>query len=575
MTQPTFARQSSPVPNSRTPVRAYLSYAPADQLLADQLDRALAGLRHEGLLITWDRRHLTGGELTAATAAQQLQEAELLVVLLSADYLHEQECYKEEFQRGQELADKGCLRLLPVMVRPVDYTVPPRSKEALIVPAGGSVVTAVQRDDAWVAVVGTVRAAVDQIHRSRAETEQGLAMRLARALAEAFATPELMREFCFNAGLPTAVDGESCWTQVVQRVVAGHTALTPFDLAARAVQQRPHDAKLWRLRAELQKAQPQPAVLRPSVVPAPQADLPGSLRGLAEGLHGSAARQAAAYLQQGRYVALLAPSGFGVRRCLRAVLELCMRQGALVHCLTPLCQAPDLDTYLDDLERQLAHVLFLPKVDARKDRKLVFLDRLREGLHDLARQGRRLVLGLDEVERFGESYRERLVTLLGVLAQLYEERPQAAPENLGVVLPGGEALYELLRGPHYFRGMSVFRAEEIVLAVAPCPDAPRALRRVVKEVGGHPELLLWAADHGGHTDGNPEDEIPTLREQVQRFRSPPHRERLRGLLEGRAEVWRSPGPALRWSGWLRDGGGERGWLSSILEQVARRTVELP
>ena len=575
MTQPAFKSQSSPVPLPRTPVRAYLSYAPADQPLADQLDRALAGLRHEGLLTTWDRRHLTGGEPTAAAAAQQLEEAELLVVLLSADYLHEQECYKEEFLRGQELAEQGCLLLLPVMVRPVDYTVPPRSKPALVVPAGGSVVTAVQRDDAWVAVVRAVRAAVDQIHRDRAEAPKELAMRLAKALAEAFSTPELMREFCFNAGLPTALDGVSCWTQLVQRVVAGQTALTSFDLAARAVQQRPHDPNLSSLRAELQRVQLPPAVLGPTLVPAPPADLPGNLRELAEGLHASASRQAAAYLQQGRYVALLAPSGFGVRRCLRAVLELCMRQGALVHCLTPLCQAPDLDTYLDDLERQLEHVLFLPKVAARQDRQLLFLDRLREGLHDLARQGRRLVLGLDEVERFSANYRERLVTLLGVLAQLYEERPQAAPENLGVVLPGGEALYELLRGPHYFRGMSVFRAEEIVLAAAPCPDAPQALRRVVKEVGGHPELLLWAADHGGQTDGNPEDEIPTLREQVQRFRSLPYRERLRALIEGRPEVWRSPGPALRWSGWLRDGGGERGWLGSILEQVARRTVELP
>lgn len=238
--------------------------------------------------------------------------------------------------------------------------------------------------------------------------------------------------------------------------------------------------------------------------------------------------------------------------------------------MTPLPLAPDLGAYLNDLARQLGRQVPLPDARPGLDPKLSFLERLREGLWALQAKGRQLVLALDEAERFQD--RARLVTLLGLLAQLYEERPDAAPENLGVAVAGGEDLHRLLRGPEYFRGLSVFRAEEIRLGRASAPAEPAVVRQAVEAVGGHPELLLWAAGRGGRVDGRPEEDVPLLRQQVERFRAGPLREQVARLLRGDAAAWADPDQALRWSGWIRDHSEGAGWLGPVLEGLAHRVA---
>ncbi|MBK8180996.1 MAG: hypothetical protein IPK67_19330 [Planctomycetes bacterium] len=106
--------------------------------------------------------------------------------------------------------------------------------------------------------------------------------------------------------------------------------------------------------------------------------------------------------------------------------------------------------------------------------------------------------------------------------------------------------------------------------IVPAETSPE-VRAVVDAVGGHPELVRWAANRGGRTGGRPEDELPLLREQVTRFREGLYREQLQRLLIGESAAWKDPDPALRWSGWLRLT-DPAGWLGPVLEGVARRTV---
>lgn len=551
-----------------SPAEIFCGYAEKDEPSFRALSAHLTPLCQERIISLWHPGCVLGGSESATMIAAHLQSARIILLLVSADLLSEQ--HERLIAPALERHARGEARVVPILVRPADWTGSALGKIAPL-PSDNPIVLWGNADQAFARVAQGLRELVCMWHQ------------LPAALAEAMPHSAEAQTLLFNLGLPTALasgrEGFLLWQNVVQQLAAGGQigqTLTVFDLTARALQCYPESAALRALRNTLPLSAayggrtPTPATSLASLQEGAAA-----LRRLAEELHEPAIRQGAAWLVQGKYVAFLAPSGFGASRCLRGVLDRCRTLGNVVtYRLTPLPLAPDLGAYLDDLARQLGRQVPLPAARPGQDPKLSFLERLREGLWALQAKGRHLVLAIDEAERFSD--RARLVTLLGLLAQLYEERPDAAPENMGVAVAGGEDLQRLLRGPEYFRGLSVFRAEEIRLSCARSPaGAPPELRGVVEAVGGHPELLLWAAGRGGRVDGRPEEDVPVLRQQVERFRTGSQREQVARLLRGDAAAWADPDQALRWSGWMRDPSEGTGWLGPVLEGLAKRVVGTP
>lgn len=544
------------------PVEIFCGYAATDEPLFRTLLTQLAPMCRENLASVWHEGLVLGGGEREATVAARLQSASIILLLVSADLLAGQ--HERLIAPALARHERGEVLVVPILIRSADWTRSALGQLAPL-PSDTPITLWSDQDQAFTQVARGLRDVVCLWHQ------------LPGALAAAMPSAAEAQDLIFNLGLPTTLaagrEGLRLWRKVVQQVAAGGQTVTVFDLTARALQRHPESTALRALRDVLPDAVTHggtaPAHSPTTRVPD---DLAAVLRRLAENLHEPFIRQGAAWLAQGKYVAFLAPSGFGASRCLRGVLDRCRNQGNVVaYRLTPLPLAPDLGAYLDDLARQLGRQVPLPAARPGQDPKLSFLERLREGLWALQAKGRQLVLALDEAERFQD--RGRLVTLLGLLAQLYEERPDAAPENLGVAVAGGEDLQRLLRGPEYFRGLSVFRAEEIRLGRASVPEGVSAgVRVAVEAVGGHPELLLWAASRGGRVDGRPEEDVPLLRHQVERFRVGPQREQLARLLRRDAAAWEDPDPALRWSGWIRDPSEGTGWLGPVLEDLARRAT---
>lgn len=296
---------------------------------------------------------------------------------------------------------------------------------------------------------------------------------------------------------------------------------------------------------------------------------------LAEGVHEDEVQRVAKLVGRGEYVAMIAPAGFRLGLAVRSLAELIGRRSELVAFrVTPLALAESLDDWMDHLLREL--VARVPGVvaNSRGNRLLALLYALQDAARQLDARGARLLVVVDPVESFARD-RERLVRVLQVLAQLSEERTNdPALEAIGVAMAGGEELLRILSGRVAVSAdLSPVRASaQTVLGPVIAPaDADPGVRAVIEAVGGHPELVRWAANRGGRTGGRPEEELPLLREQVARFREGLYREQLQRLLAGESAAWRDPDPALRWSGWLRPS-DPPGWLGPVLEAIARRTV---
>lgn len=319
---------------------------------------------------------------------------------------------------------------------------------------------------------------------------------------------------------------------------------------------------------------PSPRSSQPPAAAAARGDsLPQRLRSLAEHAHDAEIAAAVSALRGGDYVALEAPAGFGASRCIEEVARRC--QGApdmLVHYVPPRTLSGSADAFLEEVYSGLkARAVPLPGTHPRRKRDDWLFKELRDAALVLHGRGQRLVLAIDNVEKFPEPHQAWLHQLLGALAHLADYWV-TDPElrAVTVVVAGGEWLQRHLAGTVKASALSPFnKAQPILLGPARVADGDAESAAVVDAVGGHPRLLRWAADRGGHTDGDPAAEPGLFRQQVERFRRAPYRKQLARMLGG---DFRDPDLALRWSGWLRVGQPSTGWLGPVLMRLARACV---
>jgi TIR domain len=104
----------------KRPITAFYVYADTDEELRQQLEKHLALLQRQGVLTSWQESQ--AGALWEQEREQAFNEASLILLLVSADFLASDVCYQEYLVRALERQKQGEIQVLPVLVRPVDVT---------------------------------------------------------------------------------------------------------------------------------------------------------------------------------------------------------------------------------------------------------------------------------------------------------------------------------------------------------------------------------------------------------------------------------------------------------------------
>jgi len=147
----------------------FFSYSHQDEQLRDKLEIHLSALKRQGLIDTWhDRRILAGDELDGAIA-QNLEAADIILLLVSADFLASAYCYDVEMQRAIERHHAGEARVIPVILRPCDWRDAPFGG-LMAAPKDGRPVTSwPDLDEAFLDVVQAIKAAIGPQRRTKAQ----------------------------------------------------------------------------------------------------------------------------------------------------------------------------------------------------------------------------------------------------------------------------------------------------------------------------------------------------------------------------------------------------------------------
>jgi hypothetical protein len=104
-----------------TPIEIFCSYAHEDEVWLRKLETHLSLLKRQGLISLWFDRLIVPGADWAQTIDTHLETASVILLLVSADFFASDYCYGIEMKRALEREAVGEARVIPILVRPVDW----------------------------------------------------------------------------------------------------------------------------------------------------------------------------------------------------------------------------------------------------------------------------------------------------------------------------------------------------------------------------------------------------------------------------------------------------------------------
>lgn len=138
----------------------FFSYSHVDEALRNRLEVALAMLKNQGTLETWHDRRIPAGDVLDDAIDAQMERADIILLLVSPDFLASRYCYGIEMRRAMERHEEGRARVIPVILRPCQWHDTPFGK-LLALPQDGKPVTKhADVDDAFLEIADGIKAVV-------------------------------------------------------------------------------------------------------------------------------------------------------------------------------------------------------------------------------------------------------------------------------------------------------------------------------------------------------------------------------------------------------------------------------
>ena len=121
-------------------VTIFFSYSHRDEALRDELEIHLSALKRQGIIDTWHDRRIVAGSEIDHTVSKHLEQAGIILLLVSPYFIASDYCYGIELKRAMERNDSGAARVIPVILHPCDWQSLPFGK-LMVTPIDGKPVS--------------------------------------------------------------------------------------------------------------------------------------------------------------------------------------------------------------------------------------------------------------------------------------------------------------------------------------------------------------------------------------------------------------------------------------------------
>jgi hypothetical protein len=148
----------------------FLSYSHVDEAMRDQLEVQLSMLKRQGIVEVWHDRRIGAGQEIDGSISRNLEDADVVLLLVSPNFLASDYCYDKEMTRAMERHESGDAIVIPVILRACDWHHAPFGKLNATPPDGKPISQAADQDQAFLGVAKAIREAVKRLPSEARQT---------------------------------------------------------------------------------------------------------------------------------------------------------------------------------------------------------------------------------------------------------------------------------------------------------------------------------------------------------------------------------------------------------------------
>lgn len=152
---------------SNEALEVFVSYAHRDEELRRELVTHLALLQRQGVIGVWHDRNIDAGTEWKQAIDTHLETAHIILLLVSANFLASEYCYAIEMQRAMARHAEGTARVIPIILRAVDWSSAPFGKLQGLPQDVRPITSWPNRDEAFAAVARGLRAVAEGLRTTQ------------------------------------------------------------------------------------------------------------------------------------------------------------------------------------------------------------------------------------------------------------------------------------------------------------------------------------------------------------------------------------------------------------------------
>jgi len=109
-------------------INIFFAYSREDFALRDRLDKHLSGLKRKNYINTWYDGKIDAGKEWEKEIDSNLSKSDIVLLLISADFIASDYCYDIEMTKAISRHEKGDAVIIPIILNPCDWSDLPFSK---------------------------------------------------------------------------------------------------------------------------------------------------------------------------------------------------------------------------------------------------------------------------------------------------------------------------------------------------------------------------------------------------------------------------------------------------------------
>ncbi|MDJ0717276.1 MAG: tetratricopeptide repeat protein, partial [Prochloraceae cyanobacterium] len=154
------------------PVKLFISYSHRDETLRQQLDKHLAPLKGQKVIEAWHDRQIQAGMNWADEIDDNLNQADIILLLVSPDFVASDYCSNIELKRAMKRHENGEAIVVPVILEPCDWSWLPFSKFQAFPKDAKAIATWENKNEAFLDVAAGIRKVAQDLFEQRQQKLQ-------------------------------------------------------------------------------------------------------------------------------------------------------------------------------------------------------------------------------------------------------------------------------------------------------------------------------------------------------------------------------------------------------------------